>query len=189
MLRNPSLTIVAAVLLCLAQSGTGQAQTKKSAGGAVEHANKAVKLVQAGSYDEAIAEFTKAIQLSPKDARIYNDRGWAYYKLNRFPEATEDFSKAIEIAPKDSAGYSGRGVMLVAQNQNDAALVDLNKAVELKPDDAQTLRFRASAYKSLKQYRFSHPGLHRCCFQDRSQLERSSETGGGGPFREARLRL
>ena len=42
MLRNPSLMIVAAVLLCLAQSGTGQAQTKKSAGGAVEHANKAV---------------------------------------------------------------------------------------------------------------------------------------------------
>jgi tetratricopeptide (TPR) repeat protein len=42
--------------------------------------------------------------------------------------------------------------MLVAQNQNDAALVDLNKALELKPDEPQTLRFRASAYKSLKQY-------------------------------------
>jgi tetratricopeptide (TPR) repeat protein len=152
MSRNPSLIIVAAALLCLAQSGMGQAQTKKSGGGAVEHANKAVKLAQAGSYDEAIAEFTKAIQLSPNDARIYNDRGWAYYKLNRFPEAIEDFSKAIEIAPKDYAGYSGRGVMLVAQNQNDAALVDLNKALELKPDEAQTLRFRASAYKNLKQY-------------------------------------
>jgi len=154
MSRNPSLIIVAAALLCLAQSGVGQAQNKKPAGGAggVEHANKAVKLAQAGSYDEAIAEFTKAIQLSPNDARIYNDRGWAYYKMNRFPEATEDFSKAIEIAPKDFAGYSGRGVMLVAQNQNDAALVDLNKALELKPDDAQTLRFRASAYKNLKQY-------------------------------------
>jgi tetratricopeptide (TPR) repeat protein len=155
MSRNSSLIIVATALLCLAQSGVGQAQNKKSGGGAVEHASKAVKLAQAGSFDEAIAEFTKAIQLSPDDARIYNDRGWAYYKLNRFPEATEDFSKAIEIAPKDFAGYSGRGVMLVAQNQNDAALVDLNKALELKPDDAQTLRFRASAYKSLKQYDLS----------------------------------
>lgn len=152
MSRNPSRIIVAAALLCLAQIGVGQAQNKKSGGGAAEHANKAVRLVQAGSYDEAIAEFTKAIQLSPKDARIYHDRGWAYYKLNKFPEAIEDFSKAIEIAPKDYAGYSGRGVMLVSQNQNDAALVDLNKALELKPDDAQTLRFRASAYKGLKQY-------------------------------------
>ena len=127
MSRNPSLIIVAAALLCLAQSGVGQAQTKKPAGGAAEHANKAVKFAQTGAYEEAIAEFTLAIQLSPKDARIYNDRGLVYHKLNRFPEAMEDFSKAIEIAPKDFAGYSGRGVMLVAQNQNDSALVDLSK--------------------------------------------------------------
>ena len=152
MSRNPSLIIVAAALLCLAQSGIGQAQNKKSGGGAAEHANKGVKLAQAGAYEEAIAEFTKAIQLSPNDARIYNDRGCVYHKMNRFPEAIEDFSKAIEIAPKDYAGYSGRGVVLVAQNQNDAALVDLNKALELKPDDAPTLRFRASAYHGLKQY-------------------------------------
>jgi tetratricopeptide (TPR) repeat protein len=152
MSRNPSLIIVATALLCLAQSDVGQAQNKKSGGGAAEHANKGVKLAQAGAYEEAIAEFTTAIKISPKDARIYDDRGWAYHKLNRFPEAIEDFSKAIEIAPKDYAGYSGRGVTLVAQNQNDAALVDLNKALELRPDDAQTLRFRASAYRSLKQY-------------------------------------
>jgi len=152
MSRNPSLIIVAAALLCLAQSGPGQAQTKMLAGRAAEHANKGVKLEQAGAYEEAIAEFTKAIQLSPKDAPIYDDRGWAYHKLNRFPEAIEDFSKAIELAPKDYAGYSGRGVTLVAQNQNDAALVDLNKALELKPEDAQTLRFRAAAYRGLKQY-------------------------------------
>jgi tetratricopeptide (TPR) repeat protein len=152
MSRNPSLIIVAAALLCLAQSGPGQAQTKQLAGRAAEHANKGVKLAQAGAYEEAIAEFTKAIQLSPKDAPIYDDRGWAYHKLNRFPEAIEDFSKAIELDPKDYAGYSGRGVTLVAQNQNDAALVDLNKALELKPEDAQTLRFRAAAYRGLKQY-------------------------------------
>jgi tetratricopeptide (TPR) repeat protein len=152
MSRNHTLIIVAAALLCLAQSGMGQAQTKKPAGGATEHANKGVKLAQAGAYDEAIAEFTRAIQLSPKDARIYNDRGLVYQRTNRFPEAMEDFSKAIELAPKDYAGYSGRGATQVAQNQNDAALVDLNKALELKPDDLPPLRWRASAYRGLKQY-------------------------------------
>jgi tetratricopeptide (TPR) repeat protein len=152
MSRNPSLMIVAAALLCLAPSSVGQAQNKKSGGGAAEHANKAVKLAQAGSYDEAIAEFTKAIQLSPNDARIYNDRGRVYHRMNRFPEAIEDFSKAIEIAPKDYAGYAERGAVQVSQNQMDAALADLNKALELKPDDAQSLRWRASAYRGLKQY-------------------------------------
>jgi tetratricopeptide (TPR) repeat protein len=152
MSRNPTFIIIATALFCLAQSGIGQAQTKKPAGGAAEHANKAVKLAQAGAYDEAIAEFSRAIELSPKDARIYNDRGLVYQRTNRFPEAMEDFSKAIELAPKDYAGYSGRGATQVAQNQNDAALVDLNKALELKPDDLPTLRWRASAYRGLKQY-------------------------------------
>jgi tetratricopeptide (TPR) repeat protein len=152
MSRNLSLVVVSAALLCLAQSGIGLAQTKKPAGGAAEHANKAVKLAQTGAYEEAIAEFTKAIELSPKDPRIYNDRGRVYHRMNRFPEAIEDFSKAIELAPKDYAGYSERGAVQVSQNQMEAALADLNKALELSPGDTQTLRWRASAYRGLKQY-------------------------------------
>src|ERR1700693_4451615 len=101
MAKNPNVTIVAVVFLCLVQSSMGQAHRKKSPGSAAEDANKGVQLAQAGAYEEAIAALTRAIKLSPKDARIYDDRGWAYHKLNKFPEAIEDFSKAIEIAPKD----------------------------------------------------------------------------------------
>ncbi len=152
MSKKPSVTIIAIALLCLAHSGVGLAQNKKAAGGGAEHANKAVKLAQAGAYDEAIAEFTRAIQLSPEDARIYNDRGRVYHRMNRFPEAMADFSKAIELAPKDYAGYAERGAVQVSQNQMETALADLNKALELNPGDTQTLRWRASAYRGLKQY-------------------------------------
>ncbi len=152
MVKNFNLTIVVITLLCLAQSSMAQAQRKKSAAGVAEHANKGVELAQGGAYEEAIAEFTKAIELSPKDPRLYNDRGRVYHRMNRLPEAIEDFSKAIKLAPKDYAGYSERGAAEVSQNQMEAALADLNKALELKPDDAQTLRFRASAHRGLKQY-------------------------------------
>jgi tetratricopeptide (TPR) repeat protein len=152
MVKNFNLTIVVVTLLCLAQSNMAQAQQKKSASGVAEHANKGVELAQGGAYEEAIAEFTKAIKISPEDARLYNDRGRVYHRMNRFPEAIEDFSTAIKLAPKDYAGYSERGAVEVSQNQMDAAVADLNKALELKPDDAQTLRWLASAHKSLKQY-------------------------------------
>jgi tetratricopeptide (TPR) repeat protein len=152
MVKNFNLTIVVVTLLCLAQSNMAQAQPKKSAGGVAEHANKGVELAQGGAYEEAIEEFTKAIKISPEDARLYNDRGRVYHRMNRLLEAIEDFSTAIKLAPKDYAGYSERGAAQVSQNQMDAAIADLNKALELKPDDAQTLRFRASAYKGLKQY-------------------------------------
>jgi tetratricopeptide (TPR) repeat protein len=152
MVKNFNLTIVVITLLCLAQSSMAQAQRKKSAAGVAEHANKGVELAQGGAYEEAIAEFTKAIELSPKDPRLYNDRGRVYHRMNRFPEAIEDFSKAITLAPKDYAGYSERGAAEVSQNQMEAAIADLNKALELKPDDAQTLRWLASVHRGLKQY-------------------------------------
>jgi tetratricopeptide (TPR) repeat protein len=152
MVKNFNLTIVVVTLFCLAQSNMAQAQRKKSASGVAEHANKGVELAQGGAYEEAIAEFTKAIKISPDDARLYNDRGRVYHRMNRLPEAIEDFSTAIKLAPKDYAGYSERGAAEVSQNQMDAAVADLNKALELKPDDGQTLRWLASAHRSLKQY-------------------------------------
>jgi tetratricopeptide (TPR) repeat protein len=152
MVKNFNLTIVVFMLLCLAQSSMAQSQRKKSAGGAAEHANKGVELAQSGAYEEAIAEFSRALELSPKDPRLYNDRGRVYHRMNRLPEAIEDFSKAITLAPKDYAGYSERGAAEVSQNQMEAAVADLNKALELKPNDAQTLRWLASAHRGLKQY-------------------------------------
>src|SRR3954468_638033 len=77
--------------------------------GATGHAKKAVELSQQGAFDQAIQEFTLAIEASPKDVRLYRDRGGVYLTTRRFPEAVADFSKAIELAPKDYAGYSLRG--------------------------------------------------------------------------------
>ena len=102
------------------------------------------ELVQTGSYDEAIAEFTKAIQLSPNDARIYNDRGWRLLQAESDSQRRQRiFRRQSKLPQRMKSAYSGRGVMLVNQNQNDAALPDLNKAIELKPDDAslQVSRF------------------------------------------------
>ena len=51
-------------------------------------------------YEEAIADYTKAIELAPKDANNYRARGSAYSNLKKYPEAFADYTKAIELDPK-----------------------------------------------------------------------------------------
>ena len=98
--------------------------------------DEGVQLAQQGAFDEAIEEFTKAIEIDPEDVRIYRDRGGVYLTTKRFQEAA-NISKAIELSPKDYAGYrpgAGQSELL----QLDQALADLNKAIELNPNDPET---------------------------------------------------
>ena len=50
---------------------------------------------------EAIADFDKAIELNPKDARAYYNRGVVKDELKQYKEAIADYDKAIELNPKD----------------------------------------------------------------------------------------
>src|SRR5688572_10417897 len=76
---------------------------------ATGHATKGVQLAQQGAFDQAVEEFTKAIQADPNDARFYRDRGGVYLTMKRFQDAVNDFTKAIELSPKDHTAYSLRG--------------------------------------------------------------------------------
>ena len=54
-------------------------------------------------YKEAIADFDKAIELNPKNADIYNNRGnifWVYIISSNTKKLFADFDKAIELNPK-----------------------------------------------------------------------------------------
>ena len=58
-----------------------------------------------GNFDRAIADFSEAIRLDPKDARAYHDRGVAYGKKGEMAKAEEDFAQA-----KRPSGQVERGI-------------------------------------------------------------------------------
>jgi tetratricopeptide (TPR) repeat protein len=47
----------------------------------------------------AIADYDEAIQLDPKDAQAYYDRGMAWEKKRRLREALADFKMHSQLAP------------------------------------------------------------------------------------------
>ena len=101
--------------------------------------------------DESTYEdYTKAIELDPKDATNYSARGNAYGELEKYPEAIADYTKAIELDPKDATNYSARGNAYVELKKYEEAIVDYTKAIELDPKDATNYYARGYAYDELE---------------------------------------
>jgi tetratricopeptide (TPR) repeat protein len=55
-----------------------------------------------GEYDNAIADYTRAIEIDPNDAWAYCNRGGAYDEKGDYDKAIADYTQAIEIDPKDA---------------------------------------------------------------------------------------
>ena len=61
-----------------------------------------------GSYSDAIADFTKAVQLDPNYAPAYTNRALALRQTNRNDQALADFTRAIQADPNYGPAYIGR---------------------------------------------------------------------------------
>ena len=61
-----------------------------------------------GRKEEALKDFTKAIEIDPKYSTACYNRN-ILYNLGRKEEAIKDYTKAIEIDPKYSTAYHNRG--------------------------------------------------------------------------------
>lgn len=59
--------------------------------------------------DAAIADYTKAIEVDPKERQAYVQRGFAQLKGDKFEAALADYNKALEIEPTDVDALIGRG--------------------------------------------------------------------------------
>ncbi|MFT3781819.1 MAG: tetratricopeptide repeat protein [Nibricoccus sp.] len=98
-----------------------------------------------GDYDAAIREFTKALEIDPKNAIAYAARGNARTNVGALDEAIADFTKAIELAPNRRAPYINRGVAKVDKDDLDGAIADYSKVLEADPKNVIALRNRGCA--------------------------------------------
>ena len=89
-----------------------------------------------GSYDNAIASFSKAIRLDPKNAFCYVNRGRAWDGKGDYVKAISDYTAGIRLNPKDPEGYNYRGWLRATcedSQYRDAkqAIADANTACTL----------------------------------------------------------
>ncbi|MBM3223874.1 MAG: tetratricopeptide repeat protein [Candidatus Tectomicrobia bacterium] len=112
-------------------------------------------------YPEALAAYTQAIALAPRDARAYKHRGLTQAKLGNVSQARDDLSQALVLDPQDAIAYNQRGIAAFALGDESAALKDFTRSLELQPQLAEAYNNRAIVHRQRGDYRQADQDLRR----------------------------
>ena len=99
-----------------------------------------------GQIDEALKDYSRAIELSPNNAAAYTNRGVAYGEKGEFDLAIEDYFSALKINPDFANAYNNRGYTYVEKDEIERAIKDLDKAVQLQQNFPHAYNNRGCAY-------------------------------------------
>jgi len=97
--------------------------------------NEGNDLMKQEKYEDALKNYTKAIQLDCKNPVYFCNRAAAYSKLNNHVFALEDCQRAIEIDPSYSKAYGRMGLAYASLNDHAKAKEFYKKAIELDPNN------------------------------------------------------
>ena len=87
---------------------------------------------RSGSYELAIADFSKAIEIYPGFAEAHYDRGCSFYELRQYGEAIADLTRAIELSPNEARYYAQRSLVYLFCDFMDLAQADEDMCEELR---------------------------------------------------------
>lgn len=96
--------------------------------------------LQLGKNNEAIADYTKVIQLQGSSATaaenlplVYHNRGLCYGLISKYALAIADLTKAIKLRPDYASAYKIRGIMYQKIGNQRSANADFATAEKLQP--------------------------------------------------------
>ncbi len=97
-----------------------------------------------GDIDGALKAYSAAIQMEPRLAEAYNDRGNALLAKGEIEKALADFGHAIQIRRRFAEAYNNRGVARLFKGELAGAGEDFSKAIKSKADFAEAYGNRGS---------------------------------------------
>ncbi len=106
-----------------------------------------------GSYEVAIPDLSRAIELDPEHIRLYSERAYAYLQVGDLDRAIADFTWTIEDGYGDVWELHGRGSAYKERGDYDEAIVDFDTAISILSNDAYLYLFRGLAYHMKDEYR------------------------------------
>lgn len=113
---------------------------------AVAHANIGNSHRRQRTWEAAIGEYTAAIELNPKLAALYFNRGVAKYGGGDAKAAIADFSEAIRLDPTDPQPFVNRAIMQFEADAFAPALADMDAALRLAPKMTMLYTYRGKIH-------------------------------------------
>jgi Flp pilus assembly protein TadD len=115
---------------------------------AVEELEKARAAARDSKFDEAMPHVDKAIELYPKFAEAYNDRGLIERRQNRLEDAEKSFRKAMELDPHWISPYTTLATILMNKSACPETLKVTTEVLKLDPSLGPMHYFSAVCYDS-----------------------------------------
>ncbi len=110
------------------------------------------EFVEAGKYSDAIEQFTKAIELKPKETDYYMYRSNAYEKNNDLANAYEDAKRAIVFDEKNAELSVTAGRLAYLLKNYDEAITHLDKALLLKKSNNDAFEYKVKALIAKQEF-------------------------------------
>ena len=107
---------------------------------------------QMGSYEEAIAEYKKALVIKPNFAEANYGLGQCYNKLGMVEDEIAAYKRALAVKPDMPAALVNLGNAYFGQKKFAEAIEQYKRAAELKPDEATIHYNLGAAYSNGKNY-------------------------------------
>ncbi len=129
-----SLTILLLLFVPACQKGANSTIANPQT--AADYYNRGVERQNKGDADGAIADYTTAIELDPKNFSAYNNRGNLKQDKGKVKEAVIDFQNAVSLNPSHATAHFNLGHVYQGKKDYEGAIYEYTKAIEAKPDYA-----------------------------------------------------
>ncbi|WP_188191665.1 tetratricopeptide repeat protein [Nonomuraea sp. SYSU D8015] len=127
----------------------------------VLYANRAQLLAAAGHAEEALADYTRAIETDPGYPDYYLDRGNLLHALGRAEEALADYEAVMRLSPPFPEAYYNRSELRFAAGDLEGARADLDHTLELDPGFVPAYVNRSGIYASTGDYGLAREDVER----------------------------
>ncbi|MFZ0957956.1 MAG: tetratricopeptide repeat protein [Candidatus Sulfotelmatobacter sp.] len=98
-------------------------------------------------YEAAVQNFTRALEIDPKMAVGYMNRGYVYNDMRLATKAEHDFRKALSLNPQYGEAHLGLAYALLQLRRSTAALKEAEVATRLLPDSESLHLVKAEGYR------------------------------------------
>jgi tetratricopeptide (TPR) repeat protein len=98
------------------------------------------------NYEQAIADYTKSIEINANDAKVWHYRGLAFEQIEQYELALKDYAHVIELDPLFEDAFINQGTTYGKMGDYPRAIASFSRGIEIKPDDPNGYFNRGNAY-------------------------------------------
>ena len=93
-----------------------------------------------------IKYFSKALELDPDLAEVYEKRGTLYFYQGKLDNVIQDFQTYIQLSPQKAEAYRMLGMGYLKSKDYPSAIYNFTRAIEIDPKQATAYSNRAEAH-------------------------------------------